>query len=284
MISTKRITLATLALLALTISVAAQPQGDPQKARPRSTTSDQVKDKKTQTANGDRLEGDDTTRTPSDVPQDMQANRQQQMSEEEAIISPFYNNFFANYRLGPEDVISVEVFNQPRYSRANIIVPPSGRVSLALIKGGVFVNGKTVEEVAEIIKKSYDEYIIDPQVNVSLDKAMSYRYSVIGDVGQPGIRLMGHRMTVTEAIAESGGVLNTGNKSSVYVLRRQSTGVLARIPVNLSAIYKGKAADNVYLAPGDQIVVPGNTLKKIQTIMGLTPIASFARIFGAPVP
>lgn len=271
-------------MLALTISVAAQPQGDPQKARPRSTTSDQVKDKKTQTANGDRLEGDDTTRTPSDVPQDMQANRQQQMSEEEAIISPFYNNFFANYRLGPEDVISVEVFNQPRYSRANIIVPPSGRVSLALIKGGVFVNGKTVEEVAEIIKKSYDEYIIDPQVNVSLDKAMSYRYSVIGDVGQPGIRLMGHRMTVTEAIAESGGVLNTGNKSGVFVLRRQSTGVLARIPVNLSAIYKGKAADNVYLAPGDQIVVPGNTLKKIQTIMGLTPIASFARIFGAPVP
>jgi protein involved in polysaccharide export with SLBB domain len=284
MISTKRITLATLALLALTISVAAQPQGDPQKARPRSTTSDQVKDKKTQTANGDRLEGDDTTRTPSDVPQDIQANRQQQMSEEEAAISPFYNNFFANYRLGPEDIISVEVFNQPRYSRANIIVPPSGRVSLALIKGGVFVNGKTVDEVAEIIKKSYDEYIIDPQVNVSLDKAMSYRYSVIGDVGQPGIRLMGHRMTVTEAIAEAGGVLNTGKKSGVFVLRRQSTGILARIPVDLSAIYKGKAADNVYLVAGDQIVVPGNTLKKIQTIMGLTPIASFARIFGAPVP
>jgi hypothetical protein len=100
-------------VLALTISVAAQPQGDPQKARPRSTTSDQVKDKKTQTANGDRLEGDDTTRPPSDVPQDIQANRQQQMSEEEAAISPFYNNFFANYRLGPEEIISVAVFNLP---------------------------------------------------------------------------------------------------------------------------------------------------------------------------
>jgi hypothetical protein len=60
--------------------------------------------------------------------------------------------------------------------------------------------------------------------------------------------------------------------------------VLAQIPVNLSAIYKGKVPDSVYLAPGDQIVVPGNTLKKIQTIMSLTPIASFARVFGAPVP
>lgn len=285
MINTRRITLATLALLALlalTISIAAQPQQDPQKARPRTTAGDQEKDKKP--VSGDRLEGDDTSKTPSDVPPDVQANRQQQMSEEEAAVSPYYNNFFTTYRLGPEDIISVEVFNQPRYSRANIVVPPSGRVSLNLIKGGVFVNGKTVDEVAEIIKKRYDEYIIDPQVNVSLDKAMSYRYSVIGDVGQPGIRLMSKRLTVSEAIAEAGGVLNTGNKSKIVVLRRKPTGMLDQIPVNLSAIYKGKAPDSVYLSPGDQIVVPGNTLKKIQTLMSLTPIASFARVFGAPVP
>jgi len=115
--NTRRITLTTLALLALTFSVAAQPQGDPQKARPRTAASDQEKDKKIQPIKGDGLEGDDTTRTPADVPQDIQANRQQQMSEDEAAISPFYNNFFANYRLGPEDIISVEVFNQPRYSR-----------------------------------------------------------------------------------------------------------------------------------------------------------------------
>lgn len=277
MMNTRRITLATLMLLALSISIAAQPQGDPQKARPRTAVGDQEKKPV-----DNRL--DNKLQSPSDVPQDIQANRTQQPSEEEAAVSPFYNNFFTNYRLGPEDVISVEVFNQPRYSRANIIVPPSGRVSLNLIQGGVFVNGKTVDEVAEIIKNRYVEYIIDPQVNVSLDKAMSYRYSVIGDVGQPGIRLMNHRMTVSEAIAEAGGVLNTGNKSKVVVLRRQSTGVLAQIPVNLSAIYKGKAPDNTFLAPGDQVVVPGNTLKKIQTIMSLTPIASFARIFGAPVP
>ena len=231
----------------------------------------------------DRLEPDDTTRTPSDVSQDIQANRSEQLSEEAAIV-PYYNNFFNTYRIGPEDVISVDVFNQDRYSRKGIIVPPSGRISLSLIPGGVFVNGKTVEEVAQIITKKYDEYIIDPQVTVSLDKASSYRYSVIGDVGQPGVRLMSHRMTVTEAIAEAGGVLSTGDRSKVYVLRRQSTGVMSPILVNVSAIYKGKAADNVYLVPGDQIVVPGNKLKTLQTIMGFTPIMSFARIFGAPIP
>ena len=215
---------------------------------------------------------------PSDVPEDTQANRHEQASEEADIV-PYYNNFFNTYRLGPEDVISVSVFGQDRYSRSGIIVPPSGRISLALIPGGIFVNGKTVDEVAESIKKRYDEYIIDPQVSVSLDKASSYRYSVIGDVAQPGIRLMSRRMTVTEALGEAGGVLQTGDRSRVVVLRRQANGNLSPIPVNVSAIYKGRAPDTTYLVPGDQVVVPGNKLKSFQRIMSILPVLSFARIF-----
>jgi len=278
----RRMALAIVTLVALAISIAAQSepsQTDPQKARPRTTTSQEKKDQKT----GERLEPDDASRTASDVAPDVQANRQEQLSEEEAF-RPYYNNFFSTYRLGPEDIISVEVFNQDRYSRKGIIIPPSGRVSLSLIPGGVFVNGKTVEEVAEIIKKRYDEFIIDPQVTVSLDKASSYRYSVIGDVGQPGVRLMNHRMTVTEALAEAGGVLSTGDKSKVYVLRRQPTGFVSPIPVNVSAIYKGKSPDSTYLVPGDQIVVPGNKMKKVREWLGFGSVLSFARVFGVPMP
>ena len=275
-----RIAFATaLMLVTLSINIAAQaPQNDGQKARPRTAG---TQDKKKPVAT-DRLEPDDSSRPPSDVPEDMQANRQDQISEE-AAINPYYNNFFTTYRLGPEDVVSVDVFNQPRYSRAGITIPPSGRIALALIPGGVFVNGKTVEQVAEIIRKKYDEYIIDPQVTVSLDKAASYRYSIVGDIAQPGIRLMNHRMTVTEAIAEAGGVLNTGDKSKVLVLRRGPDGKLAQIPVNVSAIYKGKAPDSTYLVPGDQILVPGNKLKTFQKIMSFTSVLNFARIFGIPI-
>src|SRR5688572_18352341 len=281
MINNRRIAPAIIMLVALSVNIVAQSETDPQKGRPRTTTTGQDKDKKKPVVN-DRLEPDDSSRPPSDVSDDMQANRQEQLSEE-AAINPYYNNFFTTYRLGPEDVISVDVFGQERYSRKGIVVPPSGRISLALIPGGVFVNGKTVDEVGEFIKKRYDEYIIDPQVTVSLDKASSYRYSIMGDVGQPGIRLMNHRMTVTEAIAEAGGVLSTGDKSKVIVLRRQSSGVLAQIPVNVSQIYKGKAPDSTYLVPGDQIIVPGNKMKKIKEILGLTQVLSFARIFGLPI-
>jgi polysaccharide export outer membrane protein len=220
----------------------------------------------------------DGSTSATDIPDDTQANRHEQASEEAAVV-PYYNNFFNTYRLGPEDVVSVNVFGQDRYSRSGITIPPSGRISLALIPGGVFVNGKTVDEVAETIKKRYDEYIIDPQVSVSLDKASSYRYSVIGDVGQPGIRIMSRRLTVSEAVSEAGGVLSTGNRSKIVVLRRQADGNLKPIAVNLSAIYKGQAPDVTYLVPGDQVFVPGNKLKTLQKIMGFSPILSFARIF-----
>lgn len=269
--------LAIAALLTTSTNVFGQEQNDPQKQRPRTTTATQDKTRKP--VDGDRLEPDDTSKKPSDVPNEMVANRQEKMSEEEAEINPYYNNFFQTYRLGPEDVISVEVFNQDRYTRRNITIPPNGRLSLQLIPGGVFVNGKTTEEVARLIEKQYDEYIIEPQVTVILEKAASYRYSILGDVAQPGVRLMNRRMTVTEAIAEAGGVLTTGDRSKVTVLRRNADGQVFPQVVNVSAIYKGKELDNFYLAPGDQVFVPGNKFKTFGKIMSLANVASFARIF-----
>lgn len=220
----------------------------------------------------------DESAKPAEVTADAKTNRMDEDSEEAAIV-PYYNNFFATYRLGPEDVISVNVFNQDRYSKQGIKVPPSGRIYLPLISEGVFVNGKTVDQVADLIRKRYDEYIIDPQVSVSLDQAGSYRYSVVGDVAVPGIKLMTRRLSVSEAVAEAGGVLQTGNRSKIVVLRKQQDGTLKPIPVNLSAVYKGKAADAVYLVPGDQVIVPGNTLKKFQTIFGFAQVLSFANLF-----
>jgi len=279
----KKLLTQTLVLtIALTIAGGALAQS-PSNTRQRRTASDASEDKtaaeKPATESTDKaVDQKDKSKPAAEVTADGQTNRTDQSSEEAAIV-PYYNNFFTSYRLGPEDVISVNVFGQDRYSKQGIKIGPSGRISLALIPDGIFVNGKTVDQVAELIKKRYDEYIIDPQVSVSLEQAGSYRYSVVGDVGQPGIRLMTRRLSVSEAVAEAGGVLQTGDRKKIVVLRKQADGTLKQIPVNLSAIYRGQAPDSVYLAPGDQVVVPGNTLKKLQTIMGFTQVLTFANLF-----
>ncbi|HKS26943.1 MAG TPA: polysaccharide biosynthesis/export family protein [Pyrinomonadaceae bacterium] len=220
--------------------------------------------------------------SPSAIPAELQTGRRESLSEEEAAIVPYYNNFLKEYRLGPEDVISVDVFNQPRYSKGNITVPPDGRISFPLIAEGVRVVGKTTQQVQEEIQKRLDEFIIDPQVTVYLDKAMSARYSVMGDVGRPGVMVMTRRVSLLEALAEAGGILNTGDKKKVVILRRKADGTLGPIIVNVSAIEKGKAKEMTYLAAGDQVIVPGNRLKSIQQLLSFTSILSFGRIFGLP--
>ena len=274
-----RIFVVTIAA-AMTVSTFAQsPSNATRQRRTSADGAQQDADKSTAKPVSDKPaeENKSGSQLPAVTP-DAKTNRLDEASEQDAIV-PYYNNFFATYRLGPDDVISVNVFGQDRYSKQGIKIPPSGRIYLALISDGIFVNGKTADQVAELIKKRYDEYIIDPQVSVSLDQAGSYRYSVVGDVAQPGIRLMSRRLSVSEAVAEAGGVLQTGNRSKIVVLRKQQDGTLKPIPVNLSAVYKGQTPDAVYLVPGDQVIVPGNKLKKWQTIMGFTQVIGFANLF-----
>jgi polysaccharide export outer membrane protein len=227
----------------------------------------------------ERLEPDDTNSLPADVPAEIQAGRRGQISEEEAAIVPYYNNFLTTYRLGPEDIISVSIFNQDRYSKSGITVPPTGKISYPLIPEGIVVVGKTTEQVQDEIRKRLDEYIIDPQVTVSLDKAVSATYSVVGDVAQPGVRTMTRRYSITEALAMAGGVLNTGDKAKVVILRQQADGNVRPIFVNVKNIERGRAKEMAFLVPGDQVIVPGNRLKKWKAVMDMLPVLSFARVF-----
>ncbi|HEX8127564.1 MAG TPA: polysaccharide biosynthesis/export family protein [Pyrinomonadaceae bacterium] len=281
--------LATLALAGLLLAggtasaqtTAAQDtdkQKSGQKTRPRTATTTRTSDAAKRA--GERLEPDDTSAPPrSDVSAEMLANRRETLSEEEAAVVPYYNNFMATYRLGPEDVISITVFNLDRYSKAGITIPPDAVISHPLIPEGVFVGGKTTKQVADEITKKLDEYVIEPKVTVSLDKAQSAVFWVVGDVAQPGIRPMSRRLSLTEALALSGGVLETGNKKKVMVMRRHANGFLQPTIIDVAAIEKGRMPDNYFLNPGDQIIVPGNKLKTFDRLVKLLPVVSFFRIF-----
>jgi len=217
-----------------------------------------------------------TTTKNNELPQ-----REETRAEEEAVVLTYYNNYLKNYRLGPEDVISIEVFGQcPNYCIYNKTIPPTARISYPLIREGIFVGGKTIEEVAEEITRKLEEYIIDPKVTVTLEKVGSARYSVVGKVTTPGVRLMTRRVSVYEAITEAGGITKDGDKKRVIIYRQTQTG-LKPITVNLQEVERGKA-EMIYLVPGDQVFVPdsGNKLSagKILKILETASIVRF--LFG----
>ena len=202
-------------------------------------------------------------------------------SEEESAILPYYNNYLKDYHLGPEDVISVEVFGQPNYSKTGIAIPPNARISYPLVPGGVFVGGKTVDQVAEDIKKKLDEYIIDPQITVTLDKVGSARYSVLGKVGNPGVKVMARRYNLYEAIAEAGGIAKEGDKGRVLLVRLNPDGGISQTVYNMNTLMKGNV-EVPHLVPGDQIIVPEKRWS-VAKIMNVVSQAGMLRIlFGSP--
>lgn len=212
------------------------------------------------------------TSTPTPTPQ---------TDDEEAQILPYYNNYLKEYRLGPNDVISVEVFGQcPDYCVMSKTVPPTARISYPLIREGVLVGGKTVEQVAEEITKKLDEYIIDPKVTVTLEKAMSVRYSVMGKVAMPGIRVMDRKISIYEAIIEAGGITKEGNKKKIALLRFDAQGRLSRQDFNLTDMETGKTP-MIFLNPGDQVFVSGKgfTMDKLLETAGKFSVVRL--LFGA---
>ena len=204
------------------------------------------------------------------------------LSSEEAAVISYYNNYLVDYRLGPNDVIAVEVFGQcPDYCKENITVPPTARISYPLIRGGVFVGGRTHEQIEDEITKKLDEYIIEPKVTVTLVKAMSARYSVMGKVTTPGIRVMDRKVSLSEAIAEAGGVLKEGNRKKVALVRFNAQGTLTRQDIDLAAIENGKAPV-IYLAPGDQVFGPGKGFTVDTVFNALNKVSVLRLLLGSP--
>lgn len=213
------------------------------------------------------------------------ANTASGEKEAEEAILPYYNNYLKEYRLGPNDVISVDVFGQcPDYCKGAIIVPPTAKISYPLIRDGVFVGGKTVEEVAADITKKLDEYIIDPKVSVTLEKAMSARYSVLGKVAAPGVRVLDRKVSVYEAVIESGGVLKEGDKKRVVIYSYDAQGKITPKTVDLTLIERGKG-EMIYLNPGDQVFVPDRGFRlNVNTVFDILSKASVVRfLFGSPL-
>ncbi len=206
----------------------------------------------------------------------------QSLSEEEAALLPYYNNYLRQYHLGPEDVISVDVFGEPNYSKTGIIIPPTARISYPLIPGGVFVGGKTTEQVADELRKRLDEYIINPQVTVTLDKAGSARFGVLGKVGTPGVRVMNRRYNVYEALAEAGGIAKGGDSKRVLLLRMTPDGGFSQTIIDLNKLTGGKG-QVPHLLPGDQLIVPEKKWSMSKILEAVGKASAIRILFGSPL-
>ena len=161
----------------------------------------------------------------------------------------------AEYLIGPDDMLTVNVWKEPEISRG-VPVRPDGKISLPLI-GDLSASGRTPVQLQNDIRERLLKYLSDPEVTVIVQEARSQKFNIIGEVERPGSYLLSKPMTVLDAIAVAGGFREFAKTTKIYVLRLDPAGVGIRLPFNYKKVVNGGGLDkNVKLEPLDTVVVP----------------------------
>jgi polysaccharide export outer membrane protein len=157
----------------------------------------------------------------------------------------------SDYRIGPQDLIEISVFQIPDLSRT-VRVNSSGQISLPLI-GVLQAGGQTVQELEKTIATRLEaKYLQNPQVTAFVKEYTSQRITVEGAVTKPGIYPIQGRTSLLQAIAMAEGVNSLANLQGIVIFR-QVSGKKMGARFDLKAIRNGDAEDPVLY--GDDVIV-----------------------------
>jgi polysaccharide export outer membrane protein len=157
------------------------------------------------------------------------------------------------FRIGPEDMLDVQVWKNAELSRV-VPVRPDGMISLPLVND-IQAAGLTPSELRLQITQRLSEFIPSPEVSVIVREVHSVKVAVIGAVRMPGHYEVNSRATVLEMIARAQGLTEFADRGRIVVLR-QNGASSTRIPFNYRKVSEGSEQDNFAVRPGDIIVVP----------------------------
>ena len=166
----------------------------------------------------------------------------------------------ADYFIGPEDVLDITVWRNADLSR-QVTVRPDGRISLPLI-GDITADGKTVAQMSEDISAKLKEYKENPQVSIIVKEVNSYAIYVLGEVVKPGKYPLKSKTTLLQGITFASGFTPTAARNKIVVFRFAKDGG-GQIKMKASyddIVLRDGSNQNMELKPGDQIVVPSETM------------------------
>jgi polysaccharide export outer membrane protein len=159
------------------------------------------------------------------------------------------------YRIGPLDILRIDVWKEPEIARSGLPVRPDGKISLPLLND-VQAAGLSPLELSKVITEGLKKFMNNPQVTVSVMEINSRRVYVTGEVGRPGAFSLLPNMTVLQALTSSGGFTQFARIKGIYVLRNEG-GKQVKYPFNYKDVINGKhPEENIELQSGDVVVVP----------------------------
>jgi protein involved in polysaccharide export with SLBB domain len=159
-----------------------------------------------------------------------------------------------SYVLAPNDVVDIKVFQEDDLA-AKLRISQKGTITFPLI-GVVSIGGKSPQDAAALIRAALaKDYLVNPQVTVTVTDYGKRRFTVLGQIQKAGSFDIPDREKVNllDAIAMAGGYTRIADPSKV-TLRRKVDGKETVIKLNAKVIAREGGAP-IEIQPGDIITV-----------------------------
>ena len=122
-----------------------------------------------------------------------------------------------NYRLGPGDVVNVDIWGASQESVSETI-SPDGTITIEDV-GVVQLGGLTVSQAKSRLRQVIGPRYQDSQIELTLGQTRTITISVTGEVKMPGTYTMSAFATVYNALYMAGGPNDIGTLRSIKVFR-----------------------------------------------------------------
>lgn len=156
-----------------------------------------------------------------------------------------------SYTMGPNDLITVNVFGVRELNNARVRISGNGTVTLPLvgeIKAAGLTSSQLEAHLAEILEKNY---LKNAQVSVFIQEHQSQRVAVMGAVTRPGSYEMPGSETLLQLLSRAGGLTDRASSRAVII-----SGDKSQIVDLEELMTKGTPALNIKLKPGDVVNIP----------------------------
>jgi polysaccharide export outer membrane protein len=169
------------------------------------------------------------------------------------------------YRIGPGDVLKITVWGHEDLSRSSVVAA-DGRIAFPLV-GDVEASGLSPTELEARLRDLLGkDYLVNPQVTISVQEYRSQKVFVLGDAEKPGTYPLTGRTTLLDVLSQAGGPGKAAGRQVVVVRFPRSEGPVnpgtagsTTFRLNLKKLLDGDAAENVLLESGDTVYLPKQT-------------------------
>lgn len=167
-----------------------------------------------------------------------------------------------SYKLDEGDLVNLYVFRHSDLDTRGRI-DGNGTIRIPLL-GRVQIEGKTISEAEDLIRKSFSEaeILANPDVRLNVVEYAPKYVSVVGEVKKPGIVEIPSRknaLSIIEVIALAGDFTGAAKKGGVIVTRSDENGQEKRMGVDVIDLMLGQGEGKIFwVYPDDVVYVPAS--------------------------